>query len=71
MSGIVLLCGRMFDGVSETLSGPMEILVEENRITTMGRTVERPPGAEVIDLMDRTVSPWIHRHSCSPYYGCC
>jgi imidazolonepropionase-like amidohydrolase len=47
----------MFDGVSETLSGPMEILVEKNRITSVGRSVERPPGAEVIDLSDRTVSP--------------
>lgn len=57
MSGIVLLCGRMFDGVSETLSGPMEILVEKNRITSVGRSVERPAGAEVIDLSARTVSP--------------
>jgi len=57
MSGIVLLCGRMFDGVSETLSGPMEILVEKDRITSVGRSVERPPGAEVIDLSAKTVSP--------------
>ena len=57
MSGIVLLCSKMFDGVSETLSGPIEILVQRNRITSVGRSVERPPGAEVIDLSDRTVSP--------------
>lgn len=57
MSGIVLLCGRMFDGVSETLSGPMEILVEKHRITSVAQSVERSPGAEVIDLSDRTVSP--------------
>jgi imidazolonepropionase-like amidohydrolase len=57
MSSVVLLCGKVFDGASETLSGPMEILVENNRITSMGWTVERPPGAEVIDLSDRTVSP--------------
>jgi imidazolonepropionase-like amidohydrolase len=57
MSDIILLCGRMFDGVSETLSGPMEILVEKNRITRVARSVERPAGAEVIDLSDRTVSP--------------
>jgi len=47
----------MFDGVSGTLSGPIEILIEGNRISSMGRSVERPPGAEVIDLSDRTVSP--------------
>jgi imidazolonepropionase-like amidohydrolase len=57
MSAIVLLCGKMFDGVSETLSGPMEIVVEKNRITSVGRSVERPFGAEVIDLSARTVSP--------------
>lgn len=57
MSAIVLICGRMFDGVSETLSGPMEILIEKNRITSMGRSVDRPPAAEVIDLSNRTVSP--------------
>lgn len=57
MSAIVLLCGNLLDGVSETLSGPMEILVQGNRITSVGRTVKRPPSAEVIDLSDRTVSP--------------
>jgi len=57
MNSIILLCGRVFDGVSETLSGPMEILVEKNRITSVRRSLERPPGAEVIDLSARTVSP--------------
>ena len=36
MSSIVLVCGRVFDGVSDTLSGKMEILVEKNRITSLG-----------------------------------
>ena len=57
MSATVLLCGNLFDGVSETLSGPMQVLVEGNRITSVGRSVERPPSAQVIDLSDRTVSP--------------
>src|SRR6478752_7145983 len=57
MSSIVLRCGKMFDGVSETLSGPIEILIEGKRISSMGRSVERSPEAEVIDLSDRTVSP--------------
>src|SRR5579872_2342081 len=57
MSAIVLLCGNLLDGISETLSGPMEILVEGNRITSVGRSVERPPSAQVIDLSDRTVTP--------------
>lgn len=57
MSGIVLVCGRVFDGVSDTLSGKTEILVEKNRITSLGQSVERPLDAKVIDLSDRTVCP--------------
>jgi imidazolonepropionase-like amidohydrolase len=57
MSAIVLLCGKLFDGLSETLSGRTEILIEGNRITRVERSVERPPGAEVVDLLARTVSP--------------
>jgi len=57
MSGVVLKCGRVFDGISEMLSGPMEILIEKNRITSVGQSVERPAGAQLIDLSDRTVSP--------------
>jgi imidazolonepropionase-like amidohydrolase len=53
----VLLCGRMFDGVSETLRGPMEILIDKNRIAKVPQSVERPEGAQVIDLSSRTVSP--------------
>jgi imidazolonepropionase-like amidohydrolase len=47
----------MFDGSSEELSGPIEISVEGNRITSIARSVKRPRGAQVIDLSDRTVSP--------------
>jgi imidazolonepropionase-like amidohydrolase len=57
MSATVLVCGNMFDGSSEELSGPAEILVEGNRIASIGRSVNRPPGAQVIDLSDRTVTP--------------
>jgi len=57
MSVTVLVCGKMFDGFSEKLSGPTEILIEGNRIASIGRSVERPSGAKVIDLSDRTVSP--------------
>jgi imidazolonepropionase-like amidohydrolase len=57
MSTTVLVCGRVFDGASGELSGPMEISVEGNRIASIARSVERPPGAQLIDLSDRTVSP--------------
>jgi imidazolonepropionase-like amidohydrolase len=57
MNALVLVCGNVFDGVSETLTGPAEILVEQNRITKIDRSVERPLGARLIDLSERTVCP--------------
>ena len=57
MSAVVLLCGNVFDGLSDALTGPAEILVEGNRISRIERSVGRPPGAWVIDLSERTVSP--------------
>ncbi len=57
MSATVLVCGRVFDGASEELMGPAEILIEGNRIASIGRSVNRPPETRVIDLSDRTVTP--------------
>jgi imidazolonepropionase-like amidohydrolase len=58
MSTLVLVCGNVFDGLSDALTGPAEILVEGNLITRRsGGQVGRPPGARVIDLSERTVSP--------------
>lgn len=57
MGTCVLRCGGMFDGVADRLSGPVEILVEDDRIAEIGPTVRRPPDAQTIDLSQRTVSP--------------
>jgi len=57
MGSFVLLCGRLFDGVSDRLTGPLEILVEGDRIAEIGPSVRRPPDAQTIDLSERTVSP--------------
>lgn len=57
MSAFVLLCGRMFDGVSDRLAGAVEILVEGDRIAEIGPSVRRPPDVQTVDLSDRTVSP--------------
>ena len=57
MTAFVLVCGNVFDGLSDALTGPAEILVESNRIAKIERSVGRPPGAQVIDLSERTVSP--------------
>jgi hypothetical protein len=32
MSVVVLVCGNVFDGISDALTGPAEILVDGNRI---------------------------------------
>ena len=43
MSALVLVCGKVFDGLSDTLTGPAEILVMGNRIAaSSGRSSDRP-----------------------------
>ncbi len=67
MAKTILICGRLFDGRSDVLIGPTEILIEGDTIAGMGETVGRPAGATVIDLGDRTVSPGFidtHVHLC-------
>lgn len=44
MSAVVLSCGKVFDGISDRLTGPAEILVEGDRITEMAPTVRKPAG---------------------------
>jgi len=50
MGATVLVCGKVFDGASEELTGPAEILIEGNRIVSIGQSVNRPPGTQVIAL---------------------
>lgn len=56
-TAVVLVAGNVWDGTADAASGPMEILVQDGRITALGRTVERPPGARVVDLSKHTVTP--------------
>jgi imidazolonepropionase-like amidohydrolase len=53
----VLVCGAMFDGVSERLRGRTEILVRDGVISEIGHSLARPDDAKVIDLSERTVAP--------------
>lgn len=53
----VIVAGNVWDGVADHALGPMEILVEKDVITQMGKTVTRPQGAKVIDLPNHTVMP--------------
>ena len=67
MSKTVLICGRLFDGLSDTLTGPAEILIENGVIAELAQAVGRPASATVIDLADRTVMPGFidaHVHLC-------
>jgi imidazolonepropionase-like amidohydrolase len=57
VSASVLICGAVFDGVSHDPGRRAEILVRDGVIAEIGRSVDRPDGAEVIDLSQRTVSP--------------
>ncbi|HET8638443.1 MAG TPA: amidohydrolase family protein [Acidobacteriaceae bacterium] len=57
MGTFVLICGKVFDGVSDQLTGPAEILVKDDRIVEIGPSVPRPADAQTIDLSQRTLSP--------------
>lgn len=58
-------CGRFFDGKTLTLESGVTILVEGNRIQSVGKQIAIPPGAKVIDLSKATVMPGLidsHTH---------
>jgi imidazolonepropionase-like amidohydrolase len=53
----VLHASRMLDVAEGKIVAPGEVLVEGEKIVTVGAHVERPAGAEVIDLGDTTLMP--------------
>jgi imidazolonepropionase-like amidohydrolase len=54
---VVLHAARMLDVAAGTVSSPGEVLIRGERIVAVGQHVDRPAGAEVIDLGDRTLMP--------------
>jgi imidazolonepropionase-like amidohydrolase len=54
---VVLHAARMLDVAAGTIVTPGEVLVEGERIVAAGAHVDRPAGAEVIDLGDATLMP--------------
>jgi imidazolonepropionase-like amidohydrolase len=67
MTKTVIACGNLFDGRSDALLGPTEILIDEGVIAELSSSVGRPSGAAVIHLSHRTVSSGFidtHVHLC-------
>jgi len=56
-SPIVLHAARLLQVDTGTLLQPGEVLVEGNRIKAVGKSVEHPTGAKVIDLGAATLMP--------------
>jgi imidazolonepropionase-like amidohydrolase len=54
---VVLHAARMLDVAGGRIVTPGEVLVEGDRISAAGAHVDRPAGAEVIDLGDATLMP--------------
>lgn len=54
---VLIRAGNFWDGMSDTPSGPMEILVQGDRIAAVNEEITCPPDTNVIDLSDHTVTP--------------
>jgi imidazolonepropionase-like amidohydrolase len=54
---IVLHAARLVDVKAGRMIKPGEVLVQDDHIIEVGASVSHPPGAEVIDLGDRTLLP--------------
>ncbi len=53
----VILCGKLYNGLSDVLQEQMEILVKGNQIIEVDKNVAKPAGTETIDLSHLTVTP--------------
>lgn len=52
-----IICGKFFDGVNEVLQDNVKIIVEDKIIAAVGKDLECPEDAQVIDLSHLTVTP--------------
>jgi imidazolonepropionase-like amidohydrolase len=53
----IVRCARLYDGRADSVTGPAEVLIDGDRIAAIGESVDRPPGAVVVDLGDRALTP--------------
>src|SRR5438105_2121178 len=54
---IVLRAARMFDGTSDTIARDATIVIQGNRIASLGSGASIPANAQIIDLGDATLLP--------------
>ncbi len=62
----LLRCGKLFNGIDEKLIPNMEILINENKIASVGQNLEHPKETEIIDLGNYTITPGLidaHMHT--------
>lgn len=52
-----IICGKLYDGIDSELKEDYKILVKNDKIEALGREMQKPESAEVIDLSDATVTP--------------
>ncbi|BCJ37036.1 Xaa-Pro dipeptidase [Actinocatenispora thailandica] len=56
MATTLITGANVWDGIAET-ANPRQVLVVDDRIDRIDETIDPPPGAEVLDLPGRTVTP--------------
>lgn len=62
---IAIKCGKLIDGKSDRALDNQTIIIQNNRITAVGATVQIPANAKIIDLSAATVLPGLidtHTH---------
>lgn len=57
MSYTKLICGKLYDGISDELKPNWELLIQDNKILETGPRTPSPEGCRVIDLSALTVTP--------------
>jgi hypothetical protein len=54
---ILVRCGRLIDGLSDTVQNRASVLIVEGRIAAVGEGLQAPPGTPALDLQDHTCLP--------------
>lgn len=57
MSYTKIICGRLYDGLSDSIRAGAEILVGDDKILEVGKSTASPAGCRVVDLSGLTVTP--------------